>query len=450
MRLLNRFIIPTLAVAVAAAGVRADDWPQWLGPQRDGVWREKGLLDKFPKDGPKVLWRAAVGSGYAGPAVADGKVYVPDFVADQALPASGFSKSKLEGKERLHCLSEKDGKVLWTHESPCTYEIGYPGGPRATPAVAGDKVYTVGTMGDVFCLDATSGKPVWSKNIVKDYGGKLGIWGATAAPLVAGDKVYFLAGGKGSVVVACDKDTGKEAWKALSAEQPGYSPPMLYEINGKKQLIVWHPEALNSLNPDTGEVYWSQPFKLRANPCMSVATPRVEKDMVFVTSFYDGSLMVKVEGGEKPTAKVAWKRKGRSEMPDDTEALQSIIVTPTIKDGYIYGICSYGELRCLKADSGDRVWMTREATTKDGEPTRWGNAFLVAHEDRFFIFNELGDLIIAKLTPKGYDEVSRAHILEPTNGMANRKVVWSHPAFANKCCFARNDKEIVCVSLAAE
>jgi hypothetical protein len=112
--------------------------------------------------------------------------------------------------------------------------------------------------------------------------------------------------------------------------------------------------------------------------------------------------------------------------------------------------CSFGELRCLKADDGDRQWMTREATTKDGEPTRWGNAFLVLHEDRFVIFNELGDLIIAKLTPKGYNEVSRAHILEPTNGMAGRKVVWSHPAFANKCCYARNDKEIVCVSLAAQ
>jgi outer membrane protein assembly factor BamB len=316
--------------------------------------------------------------------------------------------------------------------------------------VVDGKVYGVGTMGDVFCLDVKDGSLLWSKNIVKDFGGKLGIWGASAAPLVVGDKVYFLAGGKDSVVVACNKDTGKEVWKALNAEQPGYCPPMLYEINGKKQLIIWHPESLNSLDPETGTVFWSQPFKVKAPPCMSVSTPRLEGNTLFVTSFYDGCMLVKVEGGDKPTAKLLWQKKGRSERPDDTTALQSIMVTPTMKDGYIYGICSYGELRCLKAEDGERLWMTRAATTKDGEPVRWGNAFLVAHEDRFFLFNELGDLIIAKLTPKSYDEISRAHLLEPTNKMAGRKVVWSHPAFANKCCYARNDKEIICVSLAAQ
>jgi outer membrane protein assembly factor BamB len=444
---------------------RADDWPQWLGPQRDGVWREKGILDKFPKEGPKILWRTPISMGYAGPAIAAGRVYVADFAPDEGNlpPGSGFSKAKLEGKERILCLNEKNGEVIWKHEYPCIYEIGYPGGPRATPTVAGDKVYALGAMGDLFCLEAATGKPLWSKNIVKDYGGKLGVWGSAAAPLVYGNKVVYLVGGKDSVAVAFDKDTGKELWRALSAVQPGYCPPMLFEVGGKKQLIIWHPEAVNGLDPETGAVYWSQPFKLTATSYMSISTPRLDRDMLFVTAFYDGSLMLQLHGEGKPAAKVLWQRKGKSEMPRGTDALHSIISTPVMKDGYVYGVCSYGELRCLEAGTGNRVWSTLAATTRNDEPTRWGTAFLIraagaetlegkeprALPDRYFLFNELGDLIIADLTPKGYEEVSRSNILEPTNTMAGRKVVWSHPAFANKCCFARNDKEIICVSLAA-
>jgi outer membrane protein assembly factor BamB len=448
-------LLAGLALALGlAAGARADDWPQWLGPRRDGVWRETGLLDKFPPDGPRVRWRTPIGLGYAGPAVAGGRVYVMDRVLPEggANPASGFDSKTVAGKERVLCLDEPTGKVLWTHAYDCTYQIGYPSGPRTTPAVAGGKVYTLGTMGDLLCLDAETGNEVWSKNFVRDYHGKLGLWGCAAHPLVDGDKLICLVGGPDHLVMAFQKDTGKELWHALSAAQPGYAPPMLCEAGGTRQLIVWDPESVNGLDPETGKVYWSVPFRLKAPPCMSISTPRVAGDRLFVTSFYDGSLMLKLDA-DRPGAKVLWQRKGRSEQPDDTDALQSIISTPFLKDGHVYGVCSYGELRCLDGDTGDRLWMTRQATTRDGQPQRWANAFLVPQGDRFFLFNELGDLIIARLTPSGYDEVSRAHILDPTNGMAppaGRRVVWSHPAFANKSVYARNDKEIVCVSLASE
>src|SRR5206468_10140746 len=147
-------------------------------------------------------------------------------------------------------------------------------------------------------------------------------------------------------------------------------------------------------------------------------------------------------GNAAPT--VVWQAKGKSER--NTEALHSIMPTPFIEDGYIYGICSYGQLRCLKADTGERVWETFAAT--GGKETRWANAFLIKNGDRFFLANEKGDLIIAKLSPKGYEEISRAHLLEPTNTAAGREVVWSHPAFANRHVYARNDKEIICADLA--
>jgi hypothetical protein len=226
---------------------------------------------------------------------------------------------------------------------------------------------------------------------------------------------------------------------------------MLFEAGGKRQLIVWHPEALNSLDPETGKAYWSQKFFSKAN--LTAPSPRLEIDLLLVTSFYNGSMMMKLDR-EKPIAKLLWRGKGRSERHDQTEGLHAIMATPFIKDGYIYGVCSYGELRCLKADTGERVWMTLKATGDQNKPVeRWANAFLVAQGDRYFLFNEKGDLIIARLTPKGYEEISRVHILDPTSklvGFAVRTVLWSHPAFANKCIYARNDKEIICVSLAAD
>ncbi len=169
-------------------------------------------------------------------------------------------------------------------------------------------------------------------------------------------------------------------------------------------------------------------------------------DSLFLTTFYNGSLMLRLDQS-KPGAAVVWKSKKVSEK--DTDGLHSIIPTPFLENGYIYGVCSYGQLRCLKAESGERVWEDLHATTKDGNPTRWANCFLVKNGDRFFLFNEEGDLIIARLTPSGYEEISRAHLLDPTNHDPGRDVVWSHPAFAQRCVFARNDREIVCADLAA-
>ena len=147
----------------------------------------------------------------------------------------------------------------------------------------------------------------------------------------------------------------------------------------------------------------------------------------------------------KPGAELQWEGKSFSEKNTDT--LHSLMSTPFIEDGHIYGVCSYGQLRCLKLETGERVWETFAATT-GGPPVRWANAFIIKHENRFFLANELGDLIIAKMTPQGYEEISRAHMLKPTTTDPRRAVVWSHPAFANQCVFMRNDEEIVCASLA--
>lgn len=435
---------------------RGDDWPQWLGPKRDGVWRETGIVAKFPPGGPKVRWRTPLSEGYSGPAVANGKVYITDWVRAKGAARSDnpFGRDRVNGQERVLCLEETTGAVLWQYAYDASYQISYSAGPRTTPVVTKDAVYALGAMGDLVCLDVKTGAKIWHRHLAQEYKMNVPMWGFASHPLLDGNRLICLVGGQGSVVIAFDKDTGTELWKALTASQPGYAPPMIYEIGGTRQLIIWHPQAVNALNPVTGAVYWSVPYggstkKEGIKAGLTVPTPRLSGDHLFLTAFYDGALMLKLNGTNTP--EVTWRSMGRGEQPDDTQALHSIMPTPIFKEGYIYGVCSYGELRCLRADTGERLWSTHKYTT--GSSVRWGNAFLVEQGDRCILFNERGELIIAKFTPKGHEEISRAKILEPTNTMAGpkgRRVVWSHPAFANRCVYARNDQEIICVSLAAE
>ena len=421
----------------------ADDWPQWLGPKRDGVWRETGILEKFPATPMPRKWSVPLGAGYSGPSVVGGRVYVMDRqVATNAPKArSPFDASRIPGNERVLCFNEADGRLLWSHEYDCPYTVSYAAGPRTTPLVSGGRVYSVGTMGNLTCLDAKSGRLIWSRDFKADFGLKIPIWGVSANPLLDGKQLICLVGGEGTVAVAFDKDTGRELWRSLSAKEPGYCPPTIYTLAGKRQLILWHAEAVNGLDPATGKVLWTLPWKM--NYGMSIATPRQMGDQVFFSCFYNGSLLLKFEKNKsEPT--VVWRTAKMSER--DTAHLNCTMSTPFIDNGFIYGSCSYGQYRCLRADNGERLWETYAPTS--GKSQRWGNCFTVKQGDRFFLFSEVGDLIIARLSPKGYDEVSRTHLIDPVNTDPGRPVVWSHPAFAHRRVFVRNDQELVCVDLA--
>lgn len=437
-----------LALAALTPGARlaAVDWPQWLGPRRDAVWRETGILQAFPPAGPPVRWRTPVGAGYSGPAVAADRVYLTDRVVVERTGEAGdpFARGRIPGKERVLCLDAADGRLLWQHEYDCTYTMSYPAGPRATPLVADGKVFTLGAEGNLFCLDAARGTVIWQHDFVKDFQARTPLWGFAGHPLLDGQRLICTVGADEGLAMAFNKDTGEVMWRALRAREPGYAPPTLIHAAGRRQLVVWHPESVNALDPETSEVLWTEPWAIRSG--LSVSQPRQSGDTLFLTAFYNGPLMLRL-GADRPSASVVWRGPKTSER--DTWGLHSIIPTPFLEGGHIYGVCSYGQLRCLRADTGERVWETFAATT-GGEPVRWANAFLVKHADRFFLFNEKGDLIIARLSPEGYQEISRAHLLEPTNTAAGRPVLWMHPAFAKKSLFGRNDRELICVSLAAK
>ena len=436
---MNRLLHFLIVIATITLPAQADDWPQWLGQNRDSVWRETGIVEEFSPQGPTLKWDVEIGSGYSGPAVADGRVYVMDYITAGDQAPDPNVRNDLQGKERTLCFSSSDGRLLWKQEYDCPYEISYPAGPRTTPTVDGDHVYTLGAEGDLRCVKAEGGSLVWSKNFKQDYGAQTPIWGFTGHPLVDGDLLYCTVGGEGSIAVAFDKTTGQERWRSLTATEPGYSAPTIIEAGGKRQLLIWHNEALASVDPQTGSEFWAIP--LDPNYGMSIATPRMLGDYLFVGAIVNKSMLLRL-GTNQPTAEVVWR--GTKDR-----GLGPVNCTPFLESGYIYGIDGQGELRCVDLESGDHLWSTYAATTGDRRMNS-STAFLVKNEDRFFIFNEKGELIIARLTPEKYDEISRHKILEPTGESFGRNVVWSHPAFAEKSIFARNDGRLACFSLAQD
>ena len=427
-----RSIFLGLFVTAVALVAHGEDWPQWRGTNRDGNWRETGLLEKFPSSELKPKWRVEIGAGYCGPTVAQGRVYVMDRV------------TKPESQERVHCFDEQTGKQLWLHTYACDYGgVQYEAGPRASVTVDNGRAYALGSTGLLHVFDAASGKISWQKDLDEQYKIEMPIWGIAASPLIFENLVILHIGGEKACVVALNKETGEEAWRALS-DRAQYSAPILVQQAGQPVVICWTGDSVAGLAAKTGKVLWRHPWKPRNMP-IGVATPVVEGDRVFCTSFYDGSLLLKLRQDE-PAVEVLWHKIGRDEK--NTDALHSIISTPVFDGGYIYGVDSYGELRCLDALTGERVWEDRTAV-----PTaRWSTIHFVKNGDRYWLFNERGELIIAKLSPQGYHEISRAKLLEPTLDQLRQRggVCWSHPAFANKHVFARNDQELVCASLAAE
>jgi len=429
----NRFLILALLLPMLPSPAQADDWPQWRGPARDGTWNESGILSQFAAGNIQAKWRAPVSSGYTGPTVASGRVYLMDRLTKPAQT------------ERILCYNEESGDFLWSHEYAAEYRnVQYVAGPRASVIIHKNRAYALGTMGTLHCLDAVTGDLVWARDLNEEYAIRMPIWGIAASPLIEGDLLILQIGGSpDACILALDLATGVERWRALE-DRPSYSAPIVIDQGDIRVLTVWTGDSVAGLNPATGAVLWKHPFP-PSQMVIGIATPVVSGDRLLVSSFYDGSLQLNLEA-DPPGANERWHRKGPNGR--NTDALHSLISTPLIEDGYIYGIDAYGHMRCLDLDTGNRVWEDTTAV-----PTaRWSTAHFVQNDKTTWIFNERGELLLTRLSPQGLTILSRAKLIEPTRDQLNSRggVTWSHPAFANGHIFIRNDTELICADLRAD
>ena len=426
--------LPTVAFAALAALVfatfaHAEDWPQWRGPNRDSVWRETGILQSFPSEGLKILWRVPVGVGFSSPVVAKERVYITD-----------SQVTRTNACERVHCLNAATGKSIWTHTYNAVYpEYGadpdHPFGPVATPVVAGGKVYTLGRMSDLLCLNAMTGRVLWHLSLSKHFGTNDDLRGFSSSPIIESNLVIITIAKSPQVsIVAFDKDSGRQVWEALD-EIPSNTSPIVIESAGRRQLIVWAYKSVAALDPVTGRILWRQDVPIFGN--YAVPTPVWKDDWLLMSG-----LMLKLNR-DQPGASVLW--------PDEMRPLRIYVSdtsTPLLQDGLVFLPTRKGELLCLDAITGKQLWQTNGVS----ESSSGASIHMAAVPSirGVFIFTDRGDLILSRLTAAGYQQLGRFHLLEPTADYGQRKMAWVPPAYANRCVFARNDKELICASLAAE
>ena len=412
-----------LSLLVVHSTTVASDWPQFRGPHRDGHWDEaNGILETFPKAGLRIKWRRSVGGGFSSPVVAEGRTFVFD-----------VELSKPTSRERLHCFDEKTGKVLWVyvyeeHYGEWTFIPERGAGPTATPIIEQGRIYTVGANGFVHCLNVKTGKVIWEKNLWREY--EIEEMGCRPSPLIEGSLLIVFTGAKpGATVLALDKQTGKEVWKALD-EHASNSSPVVITSGGKRQLIVWTDKSLTSLDPADGLIYWRELMTTSNND--DVAMPVFWGNRLLVSG-----LMLELSTNV-PAARIRW--------PENRAASKRVLSntsTPLPTGDYIYSCKSPGDLVCLEAATGNLVWSTNSITA----PKNGAAINVTPQGGGYFLFTDEGNLIRADLSPAGYREISRAHLIDPTWPFNGYKFVYAPPAYANRHVFARSEAEVVCASL---
>jgi len=407
-----------IVVVALQTALHADDWPQWLGPKRDGSSEEKVAAWKGPL---KVLWKQPVGEGHGSPVVAKGKVYL-------------LTRVKDKNAEELTAFDAETGKPAWSK----TYEVApfksfFGNGPRSTPAVVDGKVYTFGITGVLTCFDTDGGAQEWQVDTLKEFKAPNLFFGASCSPLVFGDHVFVNVGGKGASIVALDKVKGTTVWTKLD-DKASYSSPIAMKFGDVPQVVFLTASGLVSLAPEDGKVYWKYP--LVDALAESSTTPVLADDVLIGSSVTFGSLGLKLGGGKgKLTAKEAWKNPELNCYFSTPVAVGKdllFIVTatnPTAKAKE--GLGTSSTLRCIEVQTGKELWNKPKVGKFHASLLRTGDSKLL-------LLEEAGQLVLLDADPKAYKELARSPICRNT---------WAHPALSNGRLYVRDDKDLVCVQL---
>lgn len=433
--------IALAVVALLAIAASGEDWPRWRGPRGDGTWNAPKLPEKWPAEGPKVIWRQPVGGGYAGVTAADGRVCTIDLEAPIQPTPKGKDNGRPDGVERVLCFDAATGKPLWSHKYPVTYGDleGYSNGPRSSPTIHEGKVYTLGAVGHLFCFDAKTGAILWQHDTVSAFKAQVPTWGFAGSPVVDGDNLLVHLGAKdGGCVVAFDRHSGKERWRSLD-DPAGYSTPAVFDTPAGRLLVVWTPKHIHGLDPATGKHLWKVPYEVTYG--VAIASPIYQDGIVFVTGYWHGSKAIRL--GPKPTDhELVWA---------DPRNLCGLMAQPLYRAGHGYSIDKNRGLTCFELKTGKKLWDDDNTLTPKARNPHASIVWL-NDDDRVLALNSDGELVLCRLNPKGYEEQSRARVL--------RGQVWGHPAFAGRFLFAKSDGaeawrkagqcELICVELVAE
>lgn len=405
--------LATFALACIAFSAQADDWPQWLGPQRNGVSAEKGLVDTFPKEGPKIHWQSEVGEGFSGPVISGEKLIL---------------FHRVGGEEIVECLNAASGKGLWKYSYPTDYRDPYSkgNGPRSTPTIVGEKVVTVGADGTMHCLTIKDGKKVWSRSLVNEYKTPLGFFGIGPSPLVEQNLVLMNVGAKQAGIVAFDLDTGKEVWKAT--DHPGsYSSPTIATIDGTRVGVFFTRTGAVVLEPKSGKVLYQQRWRSRNDLSVNAATPLIVGNQAFFTASYEtGALLLNL------------KKDGAQEAWTDEEILSSQYNTAISHEGHLYGFDGRVDSRTLA------TFRCFELKTKKikWDKSEYGNGSMILADGKLIVLTESGELRLVAATPNAFRELARAPLLDAAPCRAQI-------ALANGRLYARDQRKLVCVDLKA-
>ncbi len=399
-----RFLLPLLWLATLT---HAADWPQFLGPTRDNVCTETNLALSWPKEGPAILWKAKVGEGWSSPIAAGNRVVLLHRVAD---------------REVLDCWQTTNGAKLWHADYPATYrdDFGFESGPRATPAIAAQRVFTFGADGMLNAWNLTNGANLWRVDTRKQFHSDKGFFGIACSPLVERGAVILNIGGPGAGVVAFDQATGKVLWQTTS-EEASYASPVAATIGGQRRLFVFTRKNLLALDGE-GKLLWQFPWTPRIEASVSAATPLVIGDQVFITASYGaGAALLRVAGAKPETV---WSG-------DD---ILSSHFSPVVHErGFLYGFDGRQEqrcrLRCVEVVTGKVRWSE----------DRFGAGSILVVGGRLLILTERGELMVAPASPEKFAPAARAQILG-----ANLR---AHPALANGIFFARDQGQMIAVDL---
>jgi outer membrane protein assembly factor BamB len=409
----NRCWVWCLAVAVGATAARANDWPQWQGPDRTAVSQEKGLLQNWPKGGPNLLWRATgLGVGFSTPSVAAGRI---------------FTMGNRGKTEYVLALDEGTGKELWSAEvGPVRAGGGGYPGPRCTPTVDGDRLYALGLNGDLLCLESATGQLRWRKDLKNDFGGSAGGWGYSESPLVDGDKVLCTPGGQKATLLALNKQTGDMIWQAAvpAGDAAGYASIIAADVGGQRQYVQFLSGGVVGVAAEDGRFLWR--YDKPANGTANCSTPIFLENCVFASSNYNtgGGLARLTRRGDRTDAKEVYF----------TNRLQNHHGGLVLVNGCLYG--STGDaLVCLDFKTGKVHWSERRA----------GKGSVAYADGRLYFRNEGGPILLVEANPAKYVEHGRFDQPMPSGHPA-----WAHPVVANGKLLIADQDQLFCYDVKAQ